>query len=287
MSIYRSSNGRRAVEQVYTEAVEELAFDVDETYVETRHGETHVLIAGPADGQPVIVFHGGNATNPLTLGWYSGLTDEYRLIAPDTIGQPGRSAETRVAPNGDGYGEWVVDLLDAFDLDAVPMIGTSYGGGIVLRTAAYAPARITRAGLVVPAGFGTGGLVSMLNVGIPALLYRFLGRDWLLAHALNAMGTQADSDPLVRATVGASLRYVDLEREFPSATADELEEFTAPVALFAAANDPFFPAPAIVPRARARLSNLSKTEVLDDEKHLLSPAGQEAVTSSLLAFLSE
>lgn len=136
VSIYRSPAGRRALEQAYGDALERLGAEVTERYVDTRYGETHVLLAGPASGDPVVVLHGGNATNPMTLAWYESLAGEYRLIAPDTIGKPGFSAETRVDPRGDAYGEWVVDLLDAFDIEAAPMIGTSYGAGIVLRTAA-------------------------------------------------------------------------------------------------------------------------------------------------------
>jgi pimeloyl-ACP methyl ester carboxylesterase len=287
MSIYRSSKGKRVLEDAYAATVESLDFEVDERYVETRHGTTHVLRAGPKDGVPVVIFHGGNATNPLTLSWYSGLTEEYQLIAPDTIGQPGHSAQTRVDPNGDGYGEWVVDLLDAFDIQAAPMIGTSYGGGIVLRTAAFAPERITSAALVVPAGFGTGPLISMMKVGIPAILYRFLGSKRLLEEVLRAIITEADPDPIVHETIAASLRYVNLEREFPSATSDELDGFIAPVALFAAENDPFFPPETVVPRARSRLPNLSNVEILGREKHILSTEAQESVTTSISTFISE
>ena len=287
MSIYRSSTGRQALEKVYTAAVEKLGIKVGERYVETRHGETHVLLAGPENGEPVVVFHGGNATNPLTLDWYASLAGKYRLIAPDTIGQPGYSVETRVDPRGDGYGEWVVDLLDAFEVQAASMIGTSYGGGIILRTAAIAPEKIDSAALVVPAGFETGSLIPMMKVGLPAILYRFLGFEWLLERVLTAMVTQPDPDPIVRETIAASLQYVKLEREFPGATADELAGFTAPVALFAAENDPFFPPEAIVPRARSRLPNLSKTEILDGDKHILSPEAQEKITTSISKFFDK
>ena len=287
MSIYRSSAGGQALEGVYTAAVENLDIEVDERYVETRHGETHVLLAGPENEAPVVVFHGGNATNPLTLDWYSSLAEEYRLIAPDTIGQPGYSTETQVDPHGDEYGEWAVDLLDTFDVTAAPMVGTSYGGGIILRTAAIAPERIDGAVLVVPAGFGTGPLIPMMKLGLPAILYRFLGSEWLLERALTAMVTQPNPAPIVRETIAASLRYVNLDREFPSATADELDGFTAPVALFAAENDPFFPPEVIVPRARSHLPNLSKTEILDGEKHILSPEAQEKVTTSISMFFNE
>ncbi|WP_435124036.1 alpha/beta fold hydrolase [Halobaculum sp. D14] len=284
MSIYRSPAGRQALETVYAEAVDELDVTVDEEEIDTRHGSTHILMVGPEHGQPVLVFHGGNATNPMTLAWFTGLADDYRLISPDIIGQPGHSAETRLDPQGDGYGEWVVDLLDAFDLHSAPMIGTSYGSGIILRTAALAPERIERAALVVPAGFGIGPLLPMLKVGLPAILYRFLGSDWLLDLVLSEMVTQAEADPVVRETIAASLRHVELEREFPEADAAELEAFTAPVAVFAAENDPFFPPDAIIPRARDRVPDLTETEVLAEEKHILSPTGQGKVTESIRGF---
>jgi pimeloyl-ACP methyl ester carboxylesterase len=286
MSIYRSLTGKQALEKVYTDAVEKLEVNVDEQYVETRHGETHVLLAGPENGEPVFVFHGGNATNPMTLGWYSGLLGEYRLIAPDTIGQPGYSAEIRVDPKGDDYGEWVVDILDAFEIQTASMVGTSYGSGIILRTAAIAPKRIDSAALVVPAGFGTGSLISMMQVGLPAILYRFLGFEWLLERILTSMVTETNPDPVVRETIAASLRHVKLEREFPGATADELDGFTAAVALFVAENDPFFPPETIVPRARSHLPNLSRTEILDGEKHILSPEAREKVTASISTFFN-
>lgn len=285
MSIYRSSAGKQALESVYADAVDRLTIDVDERRIDTRHGETHLLEAGPKGGPPVLVFQGGNATNPMTLAWYAGLADDYRLIAPDTIGQPGHSAETRVDPQGDGYGEWVVDLLDGLGIEAAPMIGTSYGAGIVLRTAAIAPDRIDRAALVVPAGFGTGPLSGMTGVGIPAMLYRFLGSERVLDRVLSAIATEFDPDPVVRDTVAASLRYFDLEREFPEADGDELEGFTGPVALVAAADDPFFPAEAIVPRARDRVPGLATTEILPGEKHLLSGAAQTRTTAVIRDFL--
>lgn len=285
MSVYRSEAGRREVLATYDRAVQALPVDVRERTVETRHGATHVLLAGAADAPPVVVFHGGNATNPITLAWYAGLADEYRLLAPDTIGQPGKSAETRLDPWGDGYGEWVADLLDAFELSSAPVIGTSYGAGIALRAAAHVPERVERAGLVVPAGFGTGPIRSLLRVGLPAVLYRYVRREWLLDRVLDAMATESPPDPIVRETVAASLRHVSLEREFPGATAEELADFDAPVALVAADDDPFFPVDAIVPRARERLQTLSEVPVLDGERHLCSAAAQQEIRSELRSFL--
>ncbi|GAB3687773.1 hypothetical protein GCM10028857_21230 [Salinarchaeum chitinilyticum] len=286
MSIYRSGTGRERLHECYDRALDGLDVPIDERTIATRHGDTHVLLAGPADAPPVYCFHGGNATNPMTLAWYTDLAEDYRLIAPDTIGQPGYSAETRVNPVGDGYGEWVVDLLDAFDCESAPMIGTSYGAGIVLRTAALTPERIDRTALVVPAGFGTGSIGSLARVGVPALLYRYLHRQWALDRMLDAMCTSLAPDPMVRETIAASLRYVDLEREFPTATAEELQAFDAPTRVYLGTEDPFFPADPIDAQVRDRLSNV-EVETLDEEKHILSDAAQERVTGRIGAFLGD
>lgn len=286
-SIYRSREGKRVLRSCYERAVDRLEIDPERRWLETRHGETHVLLAGPRDGPPVVLFHGGNATNPMTLSWYASLADEYRLIAPDTIGQPGYSAETRIDPNGDGYGEWVVDLLDALEIDAAPTIGTSYGAGIILRAASFAPERIDRTALVVPAGFGTGSVLSLLPIGLYSLAYRYVPRERLLERVLESIVTEPDADPVVRSTVAASLRYVDLEREFPGADAAELEAWTASVALFVAEDDPFFPPAAIVPRAERRLRALERVEPLPGESHVLSASAQRWVGESIRRFFGD
>lgn len=287
MTIYQSQDGKQVLEKCYTDAKNQLKVEVEEQYIETRHGSTHVLLIGASDGQPVLVFHGGNATNPMTLAWFTDLADSYRLIAPDTIGQPGYSAETRFDPSSEGYGEWVMDLLDAFRIESAPMIGTSYGGGIILRAAALAPDRIDRAALVVPAGLGTGSLMSMIRVGLPGLLYRVYPRDRLLEYVLSALVTQTDPNPVIRATIAASLRHLKLVHEFPSADASELRSFTAPVALFVGEDDPLFPADVIIPRARNRLPALTYIETLPNEKHILSQPAQRRVAASIRKFLKE
>jgi hypothetical protein len=122
----------------------------------------------------------------------------------------------------------------------------------------------------------------MIKVGLPAMLYRFLGSEWLLERVLRAMVTRSDPDPIVRETIAVSLRYVRLEREFPSATVDELNGFTALVALFAAEGDPFFHLNRFPP------GSFSTTKRVEDgEKHVLSPEAQETVTASISAFFNQ
>lgn len=278
VDIYRSPAGRRAVESLYERGVGALPVPVEERWVETGLARTHLLVAGPEDAPPLVVFHGGNTTNPLTLAWVADLADEYRLYAPDIPGQPGLSGSTAVDPTGDDYGEWVADLLDALGVERAPMIGVSYGAGVVLRVAATVPDRVAAAALVVPTGFGIGSLPRLaVGIGVPSLLYRFLPRERLLEHVVGRLATDPDElDPLFVETLAAVFRHVKLDSEFPSVDPAELEGFDAPVYVAVGTEDPFFPPEVVLPKADAWFADV-RMERLVGERHLLSAGAREHV----------
>lgn len=284
--IYRSARGERTLKRLYGE----LEAPFERRWVDTRFGETHVLVTGPDDAPPLVAFHGGNVVNPISLAWFLPLADAFRIYAPDTIGHPGFSAQTRLSPRDESYGAWVTDLLDELGLDRVPMIGPSYGGGIVLRTAAYAPDRIGRAGLVVPSGLGTGSLRRMLReIVLPMLVYRLSPNRARLERAVQPMFFEpaAELDETLLEVVGTVFEEVELERSFPkTVTADDLAGFDAPTLLAVAENDVFFPPDVVIPRARAAVPNLEPVILLEGESHFPSPDARAALCEHLRTFLT-
>lgn len=271
---------------LYDRAITDLLeVPVGEEWVDTRIGRTHVLLAGDPEAPPVLVLQGGNVTNPVTLAWVQGLAEEYRLVAPDTPGQPGRSAAESHAE----YGPWVVDVLDGLGLDAVAMVGLSHGAGVLLETAAETPERVAVAVLVVPAGFGTPLSPALARVVLPALAYRLYPKRWLLRRALAPMfsGPVEAVEEVVLETVGLALRTGDLDAGFPGPSGpDDLVRFEAPTLVVTAAEDPFFPGERTARRAAAWLPSLEESVLLADERHFLSQRGQRTVTDRARSFLS-
>ena len=194
-SIYKSPEGEAAILAIYDRFLADLGIRYEDRMVETRFGATHVLVMGPENARPVVVTHGGNSINPQGLGGLLPLLREnrYRIYAPDTIGHPGKSAQTRLSSNDLDYGQWLSDVLDGLGLAGASFVGGSFGAGIILRLAAYDPRRIHKAALFVPSGIVRVPLRSMLfKIGRPYLSYLLSPSRKRLVQAVEWMGHDID-----------------------------------------------------------------------------------------------
>jgi pimeloyl-ACP methyl ester carboxylesterase len=178
---------------------------------------------------------GGNALNPTCLKWFLPLVERYRLYAPDIVGQPGLSAQSRPSPKGDGHAFWAEDVLDGLALERAPLVGLSYGAAVAIRTMGVAPERVCSAALVCPAAIAASPFLRMLiEIGPPTLLYRLRPTEERLERAAMPLFTEP-CDPafgLAVRQLGAALRYLKLDTDLPRmATEEELAGFGGPVAV--------------------------------------------------------
>jgi pimeloyl-ACP methyl ester carboxylesterase len=284
-SIYRSPEGQAEILGLYDEALSHLRIGHERETVSTRYGETHVLSLGPEDAPPVVFFHGGNFLNPTCLRWFLPIAQRHRIHSPDIVGQPGKSSQVRPSPKGDSHAWWVEDVLDSLGLRRVPFVGLSYGAGITLRTAGYAPERVSAAVLVSPAGITTGPLGRMLlETVVPMMAYRLRPSRSRLLRAARAILTEPDE--LATKQLGAIYRHVKLDTQLPRmATEEELRGFGEPVAVFASEEDVFFPAEAVVAHAHEIVPNLVTAECLRGCKHIPTKAALGHINEEILAFL--
>lgn len=272
-SIYKTSAGRTHLQGIYLRALEGLRAPVTRRTIETRFGSTHLLETGSEGDPPVVLFQGGNSLNPLSLAWFLPLASRYRLYAPDTVGHPGFSAETRLSPKDLSYGEWASDVLDALELDQASIIGPSFGAGIALRLAALAPERIRSAALLVPSGVISPPVLPLLRgIIAPMLGYMLRPNQRRLNRAVKPIFT-GEPAPLWLEATKASFDHLRLESSMPRpATSEELLGFTAPTLVVAAERDPFFPGRLVLQRAREILPH-ARLELFEGESHVLSDDG--------------
>ena len=285
-SIYKTVEGAARIEALYDEALAALGVDYESRWVDTRSGETHVLVVGPEDAPPVVFLPGGNFLNPTCLRWFLPLARDYRLYAPDIVGQPGRSAQVRPSSKGDGHAFWVEDVMSGLGLERAPLVGLSYGAGVAIRAMGVVPERISRAALISPSAIATGPVARMLlEVGVPMLLYRLRSTHERLLAAAKPLMTEPD-ERVIR-QLGVVYRDIKLDAGLPRiATEEELRGFAGPVAVFASEDDVFFPAPAVLERAREIFPSLIHAELLEGSHHVPSKTALDHVSARIRVFLA-
>jgi pimeloyl-ACP methyl ester carboxylesterase len=283
-SIYRSVAGEAEIQALYQEARAALGSTCESRFVLTAYGSTHVLVTGPDDGPPAVVFQGGNFVSPYSLAWMLPALVGHRVYAPDTVGHPGLSAQTRLSPRDASYGRWAAAVLDELELGRVSAIGTSYGAGILLRLAELSPDRVERAVLHVPTGIAQAPLWRILRVALPMLLYRWRPRNVDLQRAVAPLCSEPLDDLGLR-ILGAVLQNVKLETGFPRLTSEaDLAQFSAPTLVVAGELDPMFPAGRVLKRAGQIIPNLAATERLAG-RHFPSRADLDHLQTAIISFL--
>ncbi|WP_026884942.1 alpha/beta fold hydrolase [Clostridium akagii] len=286
-SIYKSTVGKEKILDIYNKLQAQLNTKFDSCYIDTRFGKTHILVGGDESAPPIICFHGGNVVNPITLKWFEPLAKNYRIYAPDAIGHPGKSDETRLNPKNNEYAEWVCDFMDGLGVEKAKFIGHSYGGGIIVGLAAFAPKRIEKAVLVAPSGIAGGKIYDMIRkILVPLTIYKIFPNDKNLLKACVAM-----FDDVIQEDVLLEIKYVydyvKIETAFPKyATKEALHEYSSPTLLFAAENDVFFPSKLIVPRSEQIFSNLTKAVILQNSSHMQNNTNINKILTEIEYFFS-
>ncbi|HMB83053.1 MAG TPA: alpha/beta fold hydrolase [Terriglobales bacterium] len=284
--MYKSQNGETEMLALYDRQLKRLGLEYEDRMVVTRFGATHVVIAGARDAPPVVAVHGGNGNTPLNLSLFRPLVAGHRVYAPDTIGHPGKSAQTRLSPSDGSYGKWLVDVLDGLGLESVPVVASSYGASIVLQTAAMAPQRVSGAALCVPSGIAHGPILPMMcRLVVPWMLYGLRPTRKRLLQAFAPMMTEVDEEFLE--FTDAMLRHVKMELRGPrELSKKELSGFSSPTLVIAAQDDIFFPADRVLPRADEILPNLVVSESIAG-KHLPSREMLRQMNEAIGLFLDK
>jgi pimeloyl-ACP methyl ester carboxylesterase len=287
-SIYRNPEGEAEIHAIYDRQLSQLKMPFKSRMVQTGFGETHVLVLGPQNAPPVVILHGGNTTSPLTLGWIRPLIERYRVYAPDTIGHPGKSAPVRISPSDDSYGRWVVEVLDALNLGQPPLLGGSYGAGILLRAAVYAPERIGKAILFIPSGLVSIPVRTMLYLLWWMGLYRLSPTKERLKRILRPMILDEPYDKELLETTEAVFRLMHIEPEMPrNVQPEDLANFKTATLVIAAEKDGLFPGEAVVRRANKVFPNLISAEVIPGATHYLPPRYHPYLNKRIMQFLQE
>jgi 2-hydroxy-6-oxonona-2,4-dienedioate hydrolase len=120
-------------------------------YVDVGRWRTRVLVAGPADGHPLVLMAGTGGHLEAYAHNIPDLAARFRVIAYDYPGH-GWTTHTEADLELPDYVDHLDLLLDAVGVDVVHLNGESLGGWIAVKYAARHPDRTNRLVLNTPGG---------------------------------------------------------------------------------------------------------------------------------------
>lgn len=251
-SIYKNEAGHRAVLDLYDRQMREFGLPFEDRYVETSFGKTHVVETGDPKGKPLLLFHGGNATTAYNLKFCGFLFPGFHIYAVDTIGHPGKSAETCLSPRNNEYGEWASQVITELGYSRMTCFGGSFGGGVLVKLMCTAPEKVERSGLLVPAALRNAPLYKSMSMMLPMILYWIThSESWFEKCILPMAVTRENITQDILDTARCSIDHAKIKAGMPAdAQTGELKRYRGPVLVMAAEQDCLFPGEGVLARAR-------------------------------------
>jgi pimeloyl-ACP methyl ester carboxylesterase len=253
----------------------------EELDVETRFGPTRVRRSGTGQGTPIVLLHGVMGTS---LSWYSfveELAERHTVYAVDTIGEPGRSVQTRPVQSGQDQADWLADVLGGLGHEKYHLVGISRGAMIALDLAMRSSDRIASVIAFEPGGFGI--------IGLRFVLWSF-GQmfGWLLPAPI--LRRIMSGDPYARRTLAPLvIRGLKYKPHFPPLyefTDDQLRAIEVPVHFVLAERCTVHNSREVVARVES-LNPRLRGEVVPKTTHALPLEEPDLVISRILTLVEE
>lgn len=156
-SIYKSPEVREELVRLYDEKLEQWPTPYESRFVDTKYGKVHVIVSGPGDGYPVLLF---NASALAGWSWMfnvGALNQRYRTYAIDNIGEAGKNELKEpgsIPKTGQEIAAYYTDISNKLGVKRSHVIGASIGGFIATNYAMHAKERVNRLVLLGSMGYG-------------------------------------------------------------------------------------------------------------------------------------
>ncbi|MBN2625743.1 MAG: alpha/beta hydrolase [Spirochaetales bacterium] len=147
---FRSRDRNREFAACYRENLDLWPVPYREKRVKTSFGETHVIISGKRENPPAVLLHGFSNTPLMWRYSAESLARDYCLYMPETLGDAGLGRSDQLVFHPGQWTDWLEELLNSLELDAVRLGGFSLGGWHAARFALAHPERIRSLALLSP-----------------------------------------------------------------------------------------------------------------------------------------
>jgi pimeloyl-ACP methyl ester carboxylesterase len=271
--------------RIYDKMIAEWPVPHEGIDVTTSFGLTHINVAGPRGADVVLLVPGFGANSAMWFANIGALSQCYRVMAVDTIGQPGKSIPARQL-TADTTTTWLSELLRQTSLSKVRMIRVSLGGWITLDFTLKHPEMIVQIALLDPAAtFAPMSVAFLLHSLLPVMIHptrRGLQRyfKWL------TRGKSVNKDwgeLMIQGILNRKPQPPIRAKPFSDA---QLSSCRSPVLLIVGQQSVIYNPQRVIERAKQLIPQV-QAEVISDASHGLKYEQADLVNSRILRFFVE
>ena len=111
ISLFKSPKAEAQYMSAYDAALGLWPVPYESFDVTTRYGRTHITACGRKDAFPLILLHGGYASSTMWFPNVADLSARFRVLALDTLGEPGKSLPTQQNATHKDCSAWLESIV--------------------------------------------------------------------------------------------------------------------------------------------------------------------------------
>ncbi len=150
-SLYKTEKGKSIAFESYDKTMELWDIAYQEVFVDTDYGQSHVIISGEKNEEPLILLPGLFADATMWYPNVKALSQHFKVFSLDMSNYGGKSKPSGRAVNSfRDYHTWFTQILKHYQINEVSVAGLSYGSWLALALARELPDTIANLVLLDP-----------------------------------------------------------------------------------------------------------------------------------------
>lgn len=283
--VFKSISKKKLYLQSYDNTLKLWDAPFEEIDIATNYGVAHIIMSGPKTGEPLVLFHGTDASSTM---WYPNIKElsaNYRVYAIDFPLEAGKSLANRMKLTNKQMALFYNEIFKYFQMKNINLLGVSRGGWIVTYLALQPENSIKKIVLLSPAQ--TFGGVENLGKVLSAINLKMFPSPKSTDKFFNAFSYHPDKiNSVFKEQLYLAYKYGNSNPRLLSMTTfskKELQSLKIPVLVLIGDHD-IVNSPKIFIKAHKYIPNVT-TDVITDSGHFMSIDQAEIINKKVVEFL--
>jgi pimeloyl-ACP methyl ester carboxylesterase len=287
IKIFRSPEAQAQYYAAYEAMLQRWSVSLEELYIPTQFGETHVIASGSVDSPPLILFHSAGSGAVQWFGNVGPLSQQFRTYAVDVIGEVNKSITTRKLNQQQHFVDWIIELFEGLKISRTDLVGNSFGGMLAFTAALYIPERVKKVVLISPAATFVPIPAWVYHIAYPYKIGYSLHSNSIIMSGFRWIWQNFPRDEIF-------MHYTELSKTsgFPSNqfmppvySDEQLRKIQTPMLLLIGDHEVIYNPERVIRRATRLVAGL-KAEIVPNANHNAQVTAPDLVNDKILEFLS-